>query len=154
MFFEEQLLLGSTQFFITCYFVKVFCTPVNNLCALLFQVWSIDRLGDLSFELSLLKVQKREEVLSELVLNSSRYSQVNFLNCWLQVHIHLIFHKRGSVFPAIYHCSKWKFCKLSMILGMVKTFTILLTFYHKLVLREGIFGTAASLIPYFAMHKL
>ena len=41
-----------------------------------------------------------------------------------------------------------------MILGMVKTFTILLTFYHKLVLREGIFGTAASLIPYFAMHKL
>ena len=28
---------------------------------------------------------------------------------------------------------------------MMKIFPILLTFYHKLVLREGIFGTAASL---------
>ena len=37
-------------------------------------------------------------------------------------------------------------------MGMILPF--LLTFYHKLVLREGIFGTAASLIPYFAIHKL
>ena len=38
-----------------------------------------------------------------------------------------------------------------MIMGMMKNFSILLTFYHKLVLREGIFATAASLIPYFAI---
>ena len=44
--------------------------------------------------------------------------------------------------------------ELSMNMGMMKIFPILLTFYHKLVLREGIFGTAASLIPYFAIHKL
>ena len=37
---------------------------------------------------------------------------------------------------------------------MMKIFPILLTFYHELVLREGIFGTAASWIPYFATHKL
>ena len=36
-------------------------------------------------------------------------------------------------------------------MGMIKIFPILLTFYHKLVLREGIFATAASLIPYFAI---
>ena len=39
-------------------------------------------------------------------------------------------------------------------MGMMKFFPILLTFYHKLVLREGILGTATSLIPYFAIHKL
>ena len=39
-------------------------------------------------------------------------------------------------------------------MGMMKVFPILLIFYHNLVLREGIFGTAASLIPYFAIHKL
>ena len=37
---------------------------------------------------------------------------------------------------------------------MKKIFPILLKFYHKLVLREGVLGTAASLIPYFAIHKL
>ena len=37
-------------------------------------------------------------------------------------------------------------------MGMILPF--LLTFYHKLVLREGIFGTAASLIRYFAIYKL
>ena len=36
-------------------------------------------------------------------------------------------------------------------MGMMKIFPTLLTFYHKLVLREGIFATAASLIPYFAI---
>ena len=35
-------------------------------------------------------------------------------------------------------------------MGMVKIFPILLTFYHRLVLREGIFGTAVSLIPFLA----
>ena len=39
-------------------------------------------------------------------------------------------------------------------MGMMKVFPILLIFYHKLVLQEGVFGTAASLIPYFAIHKL
>ena len=34
---------------------------------MLFQFLSIDRLGELSFELSLLKVQGREVVLSELI---------------------------------------------------------------------------------------
>ena len=38
-----------------------------------------------------------------------------------------------------------------MKMGMIKIFPILLTFYHKLVLWEGIFATAASLIPYFAI---
>ena len=38
-----------------------------------------------------------------------------------------------------------------MKMGMMKIFSILLTFYHKLVLQEGIFATAASLIPYFAI---
>ena len=42
--------------------------------------------------------------------------------------------------------------KMGMKMGMI--FPFLLTFYHKLVLREGIFGTAASLIRYFAIHKL
>ena len=41
-----------------------------------------------------------------------------------------------------------------MGMGMIKFFPILLLFYDKLVLREGIFGRAASLIPYFAIHKL
>ena len=36
-------------------------------------------------------------------------------------------------------------------MGMIKSFPILLTFYHKLVLREGIFAAAASMIPYFAI---
>ena len=70
---------------------------------------------------------------------------MNFLN--VQVHIHLIFNERGSLFPAIYDCSKLKFCKLGMKMGIMKVFPILLTFYRKLILREGIFGTAASLIP-------
>ena len=39
-------------------------------------------------------------------------------------------------------------------MGMMKIFLFLLTFYHKLVLREGVFGTGASLIPYFAIHRL
>ena len=39
-------------------------------------------------------------------------------------------------------------------MGMMKVFPILLTFYHKLALRKGIFETAASLIAYFAIHKL
>ena len=39
-------------------------------------------------------------------------------------------------------------------MGMMKVFPILLTFYHKLVLREGILATAASLIPCFAIQKL
>ena len=32
-------------------------------------------------------------------------------------------------------------------MGLIKLFPFLLTFYHQLVLQEGIFGTAASLIP-------
>ena len=38
--------------------------------------------------------------------------------------------------------------------GLMKIFPILLTFYTKLVFREGIFGTAASLIAYFVIHEL
>ena len=34
---------------------------------MLVQVLPVDRLGQLSFELSLLKVQRREEALSELI---------------------------------------------------------------------------------------
>ena len=41
-----------------------------------------------------------------------------------------------------------------MKMGMMKVFFILLIFYYNLVLREGIFEIAASLIPYFAIHKL
>ena len=40
-----------------------------------------------------------------------------------------------------------------MKMGMMKIFLILLTFYYKLVLREGIFGTAGSLISYFAIQN-
>ena len=36
-------------------------------------------------------------------------------------------------------------------MGMMKIFSILLTFYYKLVLREGMFATATSLIPYFTI---
>ena len=71
---------------------------------MLFQVLSTDMFGELSFELSLIKAQIREEALSELVSKSSRYSQVYILNGWLQVHIHLIFHERGLLVPAIYDC--------------------------------------------------
>ena len=35
---------------------------------MLFQVLSIDRLGELSFELSLIKLQRQEEALSEVNL--------------------------------------------------------------------------------------
>ena len=52
----------STQLFTTCYFVKFFCTPVNNFGDMLFQVLSVDRLGELSFQLPLPKVQRREGV--------------------------------------------------------------------------------------------
>ena len=61
---------------------------------------------------------------------------------------------KGFTFPAIYDSSKWKFCELDMKMVMMKIFPILLKFCHKLVLREGVFGTAASLIPYFAIVKL
>ena len=36
-------------------------------------------------------------------------------------------------------------------MGMMKIFSFLLAFYHKLVLREGMFAIAASLIPYYAI---
>ena len=65
--FSGTTTAGSTQFFIICYFVKFFCTPVNNFGDMLFQDLPIDRLGELSFELSLLKVQGREVALSELI---------------------------------------------------------------------------------------
>ena len=65
--FKEELLLGSTQFFITCYFVKFFYTSLSNFSNMLFQVFSVDRLGEPSFKLSLLKVHKREEALSEFI---------------------------------------------------------------------------------------
>ena len=45
--------------------LSFFCTPVNNFDDMLFQVLSVDRLGELSFQLSLLKVQRREDDLSE-----------------------------------------------------------------------------------------
>ena len=80
--------------------------------------------------------------------------KVNFINIWLQVPIHLIFHEKGSIFPAIYDCSKQKFCKLGMNIGMMKLFPFLLTFFCQLVLGEHIFGTAASLFPYFVVNKL
>ena len=35
-------------------------------------------------------------------------------------------------------------------MGVMKIFPTLLTFYHKIVLREGIFETETSLVPYFA----
>ena len=38
-----------------------------------------------------------------------------------------------------------------MKIGMMKIFPILFRFYHKLVLEEGTFATAVSLIPYFAI---
>ena len=41
---------------------------------------------------------------------------------------------------------------MGMEIGMI--FPFLLTFYHKLVLREGIYGIAVSLIRYFAIHEL
>ena len=37
-------------------------------------------------------------------------------------------------------------------MDMMKIFS-LMTFFHQLVLRAGILGTAASLIPYFVMNK-
>ena len=47
-----------------------------------------------------------------------------------------------------------KICELGMKMGMMNIFPLLLTLYHKLVLWEGIFGTAGSVIPYFPTHKL
>ena len=37
-------------------------------------------------------------------------------------------------------------------MGMMKIFS-LMTFFHQLVLRAGIVGTAASLIPHFVINK-
>ena len=39
-------------------------------------------------------------------------------------------------------------------MGMTKILPILLRFYHQLIFREAIFGTASSLIPYFVINKL
>ena len=66
-------------------------------------------------------------------------NKVNFTNAWLQVHIHFIFREKGSIFPAIYDCSKQKFCKLAMNMGTMKLFPFLLTFFRQLVLWEDIF---------------
>ena len=66
-FFQEQLLLDQRSFLEPAISSSFFCTPVNNLGNMLFQVLSIDKLGELSFELSLLKVQGREVALSELI---------------------------------------------------------------------------------------
>ena len=41
-----------------------------------------------------------------------------------------------------------------MKMSMMKVFPILLTFYHKLVLREVIFGTIAFFTPCVAIRKL
>ena len=67
VFFSGTTTAGSTQFFTTCYFVKFFWTPVNNFGDQLFQVLSIDKLGELSFELPLFKVQGGEVVLSKFI---------------------------------------------------------------------------------------
>ena len=61
---------------------------------------------------------------------------------------------KGVHFPVIYDCQKWKSCELGMKMSMMKVFPILLTFYHKLVLREGIFATIASFTPCVAVRKL
>ena len=117
--FKGQLLLGSPQFFIAYYFVKVFFVY-------LFQILSVDRLREFSCELSLLKVQIRADALSEVILIYSFtniLNKVNLINVWLQIHIHLIFHKSCSIFPTIYDCSKQKLCKLGMNMGMMKLFS-------------------------------
>ena len=68
MFCYGQLFLGSQHFLMTCYFVKVyFCTPVNNFSDVLFKGLLIDRLGALSCELPLLKVQRRVDALSDVI---------------------------------------------------------------------------------------
>ena len=55
-FFQEQLLLDQRSFLKPAISLSFFCTPVNNFGDMLFQVLSIDRLGEVSFELLLLKV--------------------------------------------------------------------------------------------------
>ena len=40
-----------------------------------------------------------------------------------------------------------------MNMGMMKYFPFFLTFCHQLVLREDIFGTVVSLIPYFVINS-
>ena len=64
-FFKEQLLLDQRSFLEPAISLTFFCIPVNNFGDMLFQVLSVDRLGELSFQLSLLKVQRREDDLSE-----------------------------------------------------------------------------------------
>ena len=69
-------------------------------------------------------------------------NNLNFLDISLQVHIQFIFpEKKKNVFAAI-------LLKL-IILGTMIFFPFSLTFFRQLVLREGIFGIATSLIPYF-----
>ena len=58
----------------------------------------------------------------------------------LRAHIHLTVHEKGSIFPAIYDCSNFQHWKL----GTKKFLCFLLTHFHQLILREGIFGTTAS----------
>ena len=62
--------------------------------------------------------------------------------------------KGGSIFPAIYDCSKWKFCKLIMNMGAMKLFPFYWHSSFKLVLRAGMSGKATCLIPYFVINKL
>ena len=91
---REKYFLGTTATWIN----EIFYNLLFNIFGyILFQVLSIYRLGELSFELSLIKGQRRDEALSEFIQNSRRFSQIHFLNSWLEVHINLIFHERGSM---------------------------------------------------------
>ena len=63
--FRNNYILDQHSFLQPAISLSFFGTPVNNFGDMLFQVLSVDRLGELSFQLSLLKVQRREDDLSE-----------------------------------------------------------------------------------------
>ena len=71
-------------------------------------------------------------------------NNLNFLDISLQVHIQFIFPEKKNLFfqPS---CWNWWYCKLISM----NFFPFSLTFFRQLVLRKGIFGTAACLVPYF-----
>ena len=66
----------------------------------------------------------------------------------------LSFMKAVQIFLPSMIAQNKNICKLGLNMGMTKLFPFLLIFFHQLVLHEGIFGTAAFLIPYFVMNKL
>ena len=109
-FFRNNYLLGSPQFFITCYSVKI-------LFVYFFQVLPIDRLEVLSCELSLLKVQR-----GAFAYHLKQQHIFSRSKVWLQVIFILYFMEGVQFFQPTMIAQNKKFCKLGLSMRVMKLF--------------------------------